>query len=31
MASAARAGGRGTNVMVKQGGTWKMQHEHLSS
>lgn len=23
--------GRGTNVMVKQGGAWKMQHEHLSS
>jgi ketosteroid isomerase-like protein len=22
--------GRGTNVMVRQGGAWKMQHEHLS-
>jgi ketosteroid isomerase-like protein len=22
--------GRGTNVIVKRGGSWKMQHEHLS-
>ena len=24
-------GGRGTNVVVRRDGTWKMQHEHLSS
>jgi uncharacterized protein (TIGR02246 family) len=23
--------GRGTNVIVKRDGTWRMQHEHLSS
>ena len=23
--------GRGTNVLVKRDGAWKMQHEHLSS
>lgn len=23
--------GRGTNVVVKRGGVWRMQHEHLSS
>ncbi|WP_433891510.1 YybH family protein [Streptomyces sp. CA-111067] len=24
-------GGRGTNVIVRRDGTWKMQHEHLST